>query len=112
MSRLAPLVNDANTAPPYVAASWNVLAVTVPTTQYLVPLTNPLAVILGITASPTANPCAVEVNVFNVATVVTLICGVVDSVESPCMMLVMISTNAPTVALAAEPPDKFVESVH
>ena len=56
MSRPAPLVNEANTAPPYVAASWNVLASATVTTQYFVPLTSPLAVILGITASPTANP--------------------------------------------------------
>ena len=104
-------MNEANTEPPYVAASWNVLAAAV-TTQYFVPLTSPLAVILGTTASPIANPCAVDVSVFDVAMVVTLICGVFPSVLSPCMMLVMMSTKVPTVALAAEPPAKFVESVH
>ena len=52
----APSVNDANAVPPYVAASWNVLVVTVPTTQYLTPLVNPLLVSLGIIASPTFSP--------------------------------------------------------
>ena len=95
-----------------MAASWNVSEVATVTTQYLTPLVRPLPVSLGTTASPTANPCAVEVSVFVPVIVVTVICGVVDSVESPCMMLVIMSTKAPTVALAAEPPDKFVESVH
>ena len=78
-----PLLNEVNTIPPYVADNWNVLVVTVPTTQYFTPAVNPLAVILGITASPTARPCDADVSVFVKVIVVTLICGVVLAVESP-----------------------------
>ena len=52
-------------------------------TQYFTPAVNPLAVVLGITASPTRSPWAVDVNVLRVAMVVTLICGVKLAVESP-----------------------------
>ena len=55
-SNPVPLVNDANTDPPYVAANWKVFVLTVPTTQYFTPAVNPLAVVLGITASPTNSP--------------------------------------------------------
>ena len=111
ISRPVPLVNEVNVAPPYEAANENVLVATADT-QYFTPAVRPLAVILGITASPTSMPCNAEVNVLLVAIVVTLICGVDPVVESPEMIFVIISIPAPTNELARLPVVRFTESVH